>query len=99
MTIDIRLLGPVELAVDGTAMKIGGDRTMTLFAALAIDIGHAVPVDRLVVDVWAWTGEDSTPSPRKDKPASVRITAPMRVVNSTMTTRLPFNSLSLARLS
>lgn len=52
VTIDIRLLGPVELAVDGKAVRIGGDRTMTLLAALAIDIGHAVPVDRLVVDVW-----------------------------------------------
>ncbi len=52
MTIDIRILGPVELAVDGSAVHIGGDRPLTLLAALAIDIGHAVPVDRLVVDVW-----------------------------------------------
>lgn len=52
VTIDIRLLGPVELAVDGTTVHIGGDRPLTLLAALAIDIGHAVPVDRLVVDVW-----------------------------------------------
>lgn len=52
MSIDIRLLGPVELAVDGTAVKIGGERTLTLLAALAIDIGHAVPVDRLVIEVW-----------------------------------------------
>ncbi|MDH3247853.1 MAG: hypothetical protein OEQ47_02770 [Acidimicrobiia bacterium] len=52
MTIDIRLLGPVELAVDGTTVHIGGDRPLTLLAALAIDIGHAVPVDRLIVDVW-----------------------------------------------
>ncbi len=52
VTIDIRLLGPVELAVDGTTVHVGGDRPSTLLAALAIDIGHAVPVDRLVVDVW-----------------------------------------------
>ena len=52
VAIDIRLLGPVELAVDGATVHIGGDRPATLLAALAIDIGHAVPVDRLVVDVW-----------------------------------------------
>lgn len=52
MTIDIRILGPVELAVDGTPVHIGGDRPLTLLAALAIDIGHAVPVDRLIIDVW-----------------------------------------------
>ncbi len=52
MTIDIRILGPVELAIDGEPVHIGGDRPLTLLAALTIDIGHAVPVDRLIVDVW-----------------------------------------------
>jgi DNA-binding SARP family transcriptional activator len=52
VTIDIRILGPVELAVDGSPVHIGGDRPLTLLAALAIDIGHAVPVDRLILDVW-----------------------------------------------
>ena len=52
MRVDIRILGPVELAVEGSPAHIGGDRPLTLLAALAIDIGHAVPVDRLIVDVW-----------------------------------------------
>lgn len=52
MTIDIRVLGPIELAIDGSPIHIGGDRPLTLLAALAIDIGHAVPVDRLILDVW-----------------------------------------------
>jgi DNA-binding SARP family transcriptional activator len=52
VTIDIRILGPVELAVDGSTVHIGGERPLTLLAALAIDIGHAVPVDRLILDVW-----------------------------------------------
>ena len=50
--IDIRILGPVELAVDGSPVHIGGDRPLSLLAALTIDIGHAVPVDRLIEDVW-----------------------------------------------
>ena len=52
MTIDIRILGPVELTVDGVPVHVGGDTPSTLLAALVIDIGHAVPVDRLIVDVW-----------------------------------------------
>jgi DNA-binding SARP family transcriptional activator len=52
VTIDIRILGPVELAIDGVPVHIGGDRPLTLLAALTIDIGHAVPVDRLILDVW-----------------------------------------------
>ncbi len=50
--IDIRLLGPVELAIAGSTVHIGGDLPQTLLAALAVDIGHAVPVDRLIEDMW-----------------------------------------------
>ena len=53
MDVEIRVLGPVELVVDGEVVHVGGVRPLTLLAALALDIGHAVPVDRLVDDLWS----------------------------------------------
>lgn len=53
MDVEIRVLGPVELAVDGEVVHVGGVRPLTLLAALALDIGHAVPVDRLLDDLWS----------------------------------------------
>ena len=39
-----------------------------------------------------------TPRPRNERPASVRITAPMRVVNSTITTGMTFGTMWRIRM-
>lgn len=53
MSIEIRILGPIEVEVDGRVEHIGGMRPQSVLAALVLDVGHAVPVDRLMSDVWA----------------------------------------------
>ena len=52
MDIEIRLLGPIEVSVGGSLVHIGGRRPLTILAALTLDVGHAVPTDRLIDDVW-----------------------------------------------
>jgi predicted ATPase/DNA-binding SARP family transcriptional activator len=50
---DIRLLGGVQArAADGDALDIGPAKCQVVLAALALSVGSAVPVSRLVEAVW-----------------------------------------------
>ncbi len=51
----LRLLGEVAVEVDGRPVDLGAARQRCLLAALAVDAGRVVPVDRLLERVW---GED-----------------------------------------
>lgn len=57
----VSVLGPIEIAVDDRPVPLAGQRQRALLAALALDHGKVVPVDRLVDVLW-----DSSP------PASAR---------------------------
>src|SRR3954451_17480089 len=48
----LRLLGLVELRVDGAAVPLGPARQRTVLAALAVDAGRTVPVDVLIARIW-----------------------------------------------
>jgi DNA-binding SARP family transcriptional activator len=51
--VDVRLLGPVELArLDGTVVTIGSARERTVLAALAVKAGLTVDTDALIEAVW-----------------------------------------------
>jgi predicted ATPase/DNA-binding SARP family transcriptional activator len=52
-TIEIRLLGPVELRIDGRDIALGGPRQRALLALLALRPGQILPADELVEEVWA----------------------------------------------
>jgi predicted ATPase/DNA-binding SARP family transcriptional activator len=51
--IDVRVLGPVEVRVDGVARPLGGPRQRALLALLALDPGRAVGIDRIIDELWA----------------------------------------------
>jgi DNA-binding SARP family transcriptional activator/tetratricopeptide (TPR) repeat protein len=53
--IELLLLGPVEVRLGGARMTLGGAKPTALLADLALHLGQAVSVDRLVEDLW---GED-----------------------------------------
>ena len=52
MTLDVRLLGPLEVTNDGEPLVLGGRKQRRLLALLALRAGSAVPVDEVVEAVW-----------------------------------------------
>jgi DNA-binding SARP family transcriptional activator len=49
--VELRLLGPLELLCAGSPASLGG-KPRALLARLALNLGEAVSVDRLVEDLW-----------------------------------------------
>ncbi|WP_258318683.1 AfsR/SARP family transcriptional regulator [Streptomyces griseorubiginosus] len=49
---ELRLLGPVELSLEGRTAEVGPPQRRTVLAALAVDTGRPVPVDVLIRRVW-----------------------------------------------
>ena len=50
--LSFRLLGPLEAAVDGQDVHLGGRRQRTVVAALLLARGEVVPTDRLIETLW-----------------------------------------------
>ena len=55
--MEIRILGPIEVAVDGRAINPGGPRERALLALLALTPGQVISSDRLIDDLWGEEGE------------------------------------------
>ena len=51
--IEIRLLGPVEVRIDGRDAPLGGPRQRVLLAVLALRPGQVLPADELAEEIWA----------------------------------------------
>ncbi len=51
--IRIRVLGPLEVDIDGTRVDLGGPRRRCVLARLIAEHGHVVSADRLVEDLYA----------------------------------------------
>jgi DNA-binding SARP family transcriptional activator len=59
--LQLRVLGPVELSLDGVSMDLGPPRQRTVLAALAIDADRPVAIEELIERVW---GIDAPPGAR-----------------------------------
>ena len=57
MSVEFRILGPLQALVDGKPASLGGRQQRTVLAVLLAQANQAVPVDRLIDDVW----DDSPP--------------------------------------
>ncbi|WP_433280992.1 BTAD domain-containing putative transcriptional regulator [Pseudonocardia xinjiangensis] len=58
--MEIGLLGPLRVVVDGRAIELSGARLPALLAALAMGAPHPVPADRLTAAVWGHDGAVNT---------------------------------------
>ncbi|MEV7046458.1 BTAD domain-containing putative transcriptional regulator [Amycolatopsis sp. NPDC051061] len=61
MVTSVRLLGEVDVLVDGRPVDLGTPRQRCILAVLSLEAGRVVPTDRLVERVW---GADVTPRTR-----------------------------------
>jgi DNA-binding SARP family transcriptional activator len=52
VALQFRVLGPLEVLVDGTPARLGGPRQRALLALLLVHANEVVPVARLVDEVW-----------------------------------------------
>lgn len=52
VTLDIRILGPLEVSTEAGPIALGGQRQRALLAVLALEPGRVVPTDRLVDLLW-----------------------------------------------
>jgi DNA-binding SARP family transcriptional activator len=59
--MDISLLGPVEVRLDGRPIVLGARKQRAVLAMLALEVGRLVPVDRLVEGLWGETPPSSGP--------------------------------------
>jgi len=50
--LELRVLGPLEVAVAGVPIELGPARQRALLAALIVRAGQVVSVDRLIDDLW-----------------------------------------------
>ena len=50
--VEFRLLGPLEVVVDGGLADVGGRQPRTLLAVLLVAGGRSVPVDALADAIW-----------------------------------------------
>jgi len=55
--MDFRILGPLEIAENGQALDLGGQKQRTLLAVLLLHAGEVVSQDRLIEALW----EDEPP--------------------------------------
>ncbi|EOD66588.1 AfsR/SARP family transcriptional regulator, partial [Amycolatopsis vancoresmycina] len=59
--VELRVLGAVEVVAGGTRLDVGHARQRDVLAVLLLDVGRAVPADRIVDRVW---GERPPRQPR-----------------------------------
>jgi DNA-binding SARP family transcriptional activator len=50
--MDVKLLGPVEVLSNETAVALGGPKERALLAMLALEAGSTVSVERLIDGLW-----------------------------------------------
>jgi WD40 repeat protein/DNA-binding SARP family transcriptional activator len=60
-TVNVRVLGPLEVLHNGVDVRVGGRKQRTVLAVLAAEVGKPVAVDTLIDAVW---GEEPTPGAR-----------------------------------
>jgi DNA-binding SARP family transcriptional activator len=77
MGLDVRLLGDIEVEVEGRPVRLGGTRAESLFVSLVLNRGRTVGVEALVDRLWP-----DEPPLAADKALQVHVSRLRRVLGS-----------------
>ncbi|MFC7533513.1 BTAD domain-containing putative transcriptional regulator [Actinoplanes sp. GCM10030250] len=96
--MQVRVLGPLEVLIDGRRLDLGGQRQQIVLAVLALETGQVVPVGRLAEALYG----DDPPSTARSQ-VQICVSALRRLLPDAIVTRaqgyqlrLPAGSLDLA---
>jgi DNA-binding SARP family transcriptional activator len=93
-TLEARVLGPLELAVEGSPVAITGPRQRAVVAALALQANHVVAVSSLIDAVWGEPAPD-----RAEHSLQQHVSAVRKVLGADhLSTRSPGYVLHVAHL-
>jgi WD40 repeat protein/DNA-binding SARP family transcriptional activator len=70
--IDFRILGPLEVAVDGEVMRLGGPKQRAVLAILLLHANRVVPVDQVADDLYAGDAPATAVAQVRDHVSQVR---------------------------
>jgi DNA-binding SARP family transcriptional activator/DNA-binding beta-propeller fold protein YncE len=60
--LDFRVLGPLEVAANGTFLPLGGAKQRAVLALLVLNANEVVPLDRIIDELWGETPPESAPN-------------------------------------
>lgn len=76
--MDLRILGPLEVSVQGNQVQLGGARHRILLAILALEANRLVTVDKLVQSLW-----EENPPPTARGQVQICVSKVRRVLSAT----------------
>jgi SARP family transcriptional regulator, regulator of embCAB operon len=95
--LTVRVLGPIEVLIDGTLVAVAGPKQRAVVATLALDVGRIVPVGVLVDAVWGDPVPDRAEHSLQQHVSSLRkVLGP--AAGRSLTTRSPGYALDGARV-
>jgi DNA-binding SARP family transcriptional activator len=89
--VEVRLLGPVQLLVDGRSVAVPAAKQRALLALLALHAGEVVAADRVVDELW---GE--RPPPTAHKLVQTYVWQLRKLLGEALRTRAPGYELAIA---
>jgi DNA-binding SARP family transcriptional activator len=93
--VEIRILGPFEVAVDGAPIALAGAKQRALLAILALHANQVVSADRLLEDLWGEDRPESGATALQVRVSQLRKT--LGAAGSSLVTRAPGYVLQLDR--
>ncbi|MGH3128893.1 MAG: BTAD domain-containing putative transcriptional regulator, partial [Gaiellaceae bacterium] len=89
--LEVRLLGPIDVRRAGTPVALGGPKPRALLAALALEAGRVVSVDRLVEALWPGDQPETA-----GHAVQVYVSQLRKALGAALATRAPGYELELA---